>query len=151
MLPSVAGRRKSAAPFGSDVLPQNTTLTHMHIELDDVTGPQVLDLLREHLANMYELSPPDQVFAFDASKLQAPDVTFWTVWQGDELLGCGALKELDPQHGEVKSMRTPRAARRKGAGKNVIEHVIATACTRAMALCDVARSRRTRKTRTVCS
>ena len=102
----------------------------MNIELDDVTRPQVLDLLREHLANMYELSPPDQVFAFDASELQAPDVTFWTVWQGDELLGCGALKELDPQHGEVKSMRTPRAARRKGAGKAVIEHIIATARSR---------------------
>ena len=102
----------------------------MHIELDDVTRPQVLDLLREHLANMYELSPPDQVFAFDASKLQAPDVTFWTVWQGDELLGCGALKELDPRQGEVKSMRTPRAARRKSAGKAVIEHIIATARSR---------------------
>lgn len=99
----------------------------MHIECDDVTKPQVLDLLREHLANMYALSPPDQVFAFDASKLRVPEVTFWTAWQGDELLGCGALKEIDSRHGEVKSMRTPKAARRRGVGKAMLRHIIATA------------------------
>lgn len=102
----------------------------MRIEQDDLTRPQVLALLREHLAHMHEITPPEFVFAFDASKLRAPDVTFWSVWQGDRLLGCGALKQLDPLHGEVKSMRTPADARRQGAGKAVLQHIIATARSR---------------------
>ena len=67
--------------------------------------------------NMYELSPPDKVFAFDAGKLRAPDITFWTAWSGELLLGCAALKELSPTEGEIKSMRTPRGQRRAGAGR----------------------------------
>jgi putative acetyltransferase len=66
----------------------------MRIELDDVTRPEVLELLEEHLRNMYELSPPDQVFAFDASKLRAPSITFWTAWENETLLGCAALKHI---------------------------------------------------------
>lgn len=59
----------------------------MRIELDDLTRPQVHALLEEHLANMYELSPPECVFALDLTKLRAPDISFWTVWDGDVLLG----------------------------------------------------------------
>jgi putative acetyltransferase len=99
----------------------------MRIETDDLTRPQVLALLNEHLANMYELSPPESVHALDVSKLRAPDITFWTVWDGEELLGCGALKELAPGHGEVKSMRTPQALRRRGAGRAVLTHIVAEA------------------------
>lgn len=100
------------------------------IEQDDVTRPQVLALLEEHLRNMYELSPPDQVFEFDASKLRAPDVTFWTAWRGDRLMGCAALKQLTPTSGEVKSMRTPAVARRTGAGRALLEHLLAEARAR---------------------
>ena len=99
----------------------------MRIEVDDLTRNEVLGLLQEHLANMYELSPPEQVFALDVSKLRAADVTFWTVWENDVLLGCGALKELSPTHGEIKSMRTPRALRRRGAGRAVLAHIVAEA------------------------
>jgi putative acetyltransferase len=99
----------------------------MRIELDDVTRPQVLALLSEHLANMHELSPADRVFALDFSKLRQSDITFWTVWEGDLLLGCGALKALSPTHGEVKSMRTPANLRRRGAGRAVLETIIQTA------------------------
>jgi putative acetyltransferase len=99
----------------------------MRIETDDLSRPQVHALLNEHLENMHELSPPENVFALDLSKLRAPDITFWTVWDGDLLLGCGALKELDPAHGEVKSMRTPKALRRRGAGRVVLTHIIAVA------------------------
>ena len=66
----------------------------MRIEIDDVARPQVIALLEEHLRNMYELSRPDQVFAFDASKLRAPGISFWTAWKDGTLLGCAALKEL---------------------------------------------------------
>ena len=94
----------------------------VRIERDDVSRPQVLALLEEHLRNMYELSPRDKVFAFDASKLNAPDVTFWTAWQDDVLLGCAALKELSSTEGEVKSMRTPSMRRRSGAGRALLNH-----------------------------
>jgi putative acetyltransferase len=99
----------------------------MHIELDDLTRPQVHALLQEHLDNMYELSPPEQVFALDLGKLRAPDISFWTVWEGGTLIGGGALRELSPTTGEVKSMRTPKALRGKGAGRAVLERIIETA------------------------
>ena len=77
----------------------------MRIQIDDLTGPEIHALLEEHLANMRELSPPESVHALDLSRLRAPDITFWTVWDDSLLLGCGALRQLTPTHGEVKSMR----------------------------------------------
>lgn len=103
----------------------------LRIELDDLSRPQVLSLLEEHLRNMYELSPPDKVFAFDAVKLKAADVTFWTAWNGESLIGCAALKELSPTEGEIKSMRTPKALRRSGAGRALLNHIIDVARSRA--------------------
>ena len=79
---------------------------------------------------MYELSPPESVDAFDVARLRSPDITFWTVWDGFLLLGCGALKELTPIHGEVKSMRTPKSLRRRGAGRAVLAHILAEARSR---------------------
>jgi putative acetyltransferase len=106
----------------------------MRIEIDDLTRPQVLALLNEHLTNMYELSPPESVHALDVSKLRGSDITFWTVWEDGELLGCGALKELSPTHGEVKSMRTPQKMRRRGAGRAVLSHIVGVARERAYQL-----------------
>lgn len=102
----------------------------MKIEADDLTRPEVIALLNEHLSNMYELSPPESVHALDVTKLRSPDITFWTVWDGGALLGCGALKELSPSHGEVKSMRTPQLLRRRGAGRAVLAHIISVAAGR---------------------
>ena len=99
----------------------------MRIEIDDLSRPQVHALLQEHLTNMYELSPPEQVFALDVNKLKAPDITFWSVWEEENLIGCGALKELSVSQGEIKSMRTPAATRNRGAGRAVLEHIIAVA------------------------
>jgi len=73
---------------------------------------------------MYELSPPDQVFAFDASKLRAPGITFWTAWESETLHGCAALKHISPTQGEVKSMRTPARLRRHGVGRALLEHIL---------------------------
>jgi putative acetyltransferase len=73
------------------------------------------------------LSPPEQVFALDLSKLKSSDITFWTVWEEDVLIGCGALKELTPTHGEIKSMRTPARLRSRGAGRAVLTRIIETA------------------------
>jgi putative acetyltransferase len=102
----------------------------MRIEIDDLSRLEVHALLREHLANMYELSPPESVHALDLTKLRSPDISFWTVWEESVLLGCGALKELSPTHGEVKSMRTPRLLRGRGAGRAVLEHIVAQARSR---------------------
>ncbi|MFN0109731.1 MAG: GNAT family N-acetyltransferase [Blastocatellia bacterium] len=105
----------------------------MQIKRDDLSGSEIRALLEEHLRNMHELSPPESVHALDIAKLRQPDITFWTVWEGGELLGCGALKELDPTHGEVKSMRTAAAHRRKGVARMMLEHIIAEAKQRSYA------------------
>ena len=102
----------------------------MQLEVDDLTRPEVHALLDEHLQNMYQLSPPESVHALDLDKLRSPDITFWTAWRDGRLLGCGALKEIDPEQGEVKSMRTPQASRRQGAGRAVLTHVIEVARSR---------------------
>jgi putative acetyltransferase len=96
----------------------------MIIKTDDLQHPAVHALLNEHLQNMYELSPPESVHALNLEKLRAPGITFWTAWENDLLLGCGALKELDRNHGEIKSMRTPIAHRRKGAGRAILAYII---------------------------
>jgi putative acetyltransferase len=103
----------------------------MKIIIDDLQHPAIHALLNEHLQNMYELSPPESVHALNLQKLRVPEITFWTAWENDLLLGCGALKELDRNHGEVKSMRTPLAHRRKGAGRAILAHIIAVAKERA--------------------
>jgi len=102
----------------------------MNILTDNLTDPQIHALLNEHLQNMFELSPPESVHALDLTKLSAPDITFWTIWEGSVLLGCGALKELDHRHGEIKSMRTPAAHRGKGAGRAMLAHIIDVAHAR---------------------
>jgi putative acetyltransferase len=102
----------------------------MKIEVDDLSRPAIHALLNEHLQNMYELSPPESVHALDLDKLRKPGITFWSAWEGPDLVGCGALKELDPAHGEVKSMRTPAALRRRGAGRAILAHIIEVARTR---------------------
>jgi putative acetyltransferase len=102
----------------------------MRIDLDDLTRPAVHALLDEHLRSMHALSPPESVHALDLDRLRAPGITFWSAWDGALLLGCGALLELDPRHGEVKSMRTPQAARRRGAGRAILVHIVGVARAR---------------------
>ena len=102
----------------------------MRIEIDDLSRPQIHALLEEHLANMRRISPPESVHALDLYKLRRPEITFWTAWDGATLLGCGALKALGDRHGEVKSMRTPEALRRRGAGRALLATIVATARTR---------------------
>ena len=100
------------------------------IELDDLSSPAIAVLLAEHLHDMYEQSPPGSVHALDLDDLKKPEITFWAIWQGETLIGCGALKELDPEHGEIKSMRTAKAFRGKGAGKLMLRHIIDEARSR---------------------
>jgi putative acetyltransferase len=108
----------------------NSAVPPMKIEIDNLSRPAIQALLNEHLQNMYELSPPESVHALDIEKLRAPEITFWSAWEGPLLLGCGALKELNRKHGEVKSMRTHNAHRRQGAGRAILTHIIEVAKSR---------------------
>jgi putative acetyltransferase len=103
----------------------------MNIQLDDLSHPALHELLNEHLRSMHELSPPESVHALDLEALRRPEIAFWSAWEGPQLLGCGALKQLDEKHGEIKSMRTPTALRRRGAGRALLSHIIEVARTRA--------------------
>ncbi len=99
----------------------------MKIVLDDLQGEPIRLLLEEHLRDMRAWSPPESVHALDLDQLRKPEISFWTVWEGEELLGCGALKDLGGQEAEIKSMRTANAHRGKGVGSEMLGHLIATA------------------------
>ena len=96
----------------------------MEIRTDDLSGSEVHELLRDHLRDMTRHSPPESVHALDLEALRRPEVTFWTAWEGDELLGCGALKALDPVHAEIKSMRTAARHLRKGVAASLLGHML---------------------------
>ena len=104
----------------------------MEIRQDNPKAPHVADLLAHHLEELRSVMG-EHAQALDASGLSAPSVTFWTAWQGDVLAGFGALKQLDARHGEVKSMRAAPAARRTGAGRSILNHIIAEARKRGYA------------------
>ena len=97
------------------------------IALGDLSDIRVLRLLEEHLADMFATSPAESVHALDVSGLSDPRVTFWTLQEGDEILGCVALKQLEPEHGELKTMRTSAEHRGRGLGRLLLDHVIAEA------------------------
>ena len=99
----------------------------MNITENGLDDPDVVALLGEHLQGMADHSPPESIHALDVEQLKAPDITFWTMREGDQLLGCIALKQLDATHGEIKSMRTMSAHLRKGVGAALLEHVIGEA------------------------
>jgi putative acetyltransferase len=99
----------------------------MDIKIDDLTGTKVAELIREHLHGMTLLSPPESVHALSLEQLRGSDVTFWSVWEGEQLLGCGALKEIDGQHGEIKSMRTSSSHLRKGVAKRLLQFMMTEA------------------------
>lgn len=102
----------------------------MRIVPDDLTAPAVRDLIAEHLDEMHATSPAESVHALPLAALESPDVTVWSAWDGDEVLGCGALKELDATHGEIKSMRTREAARGRGVGAAILATIMTEAADR---------------------
>jgi putative acetyltransferase len=105
----------------------------MLIRPDDLTGPEIHALLEEHLRHMHEISPPESVHALDLSALRRPDITFWTAWDDGRLMGCGALRQLDPAHGEIKSMRTAASQRRRGVARAMLTHIVEEARRRGYA------------------
>jgi putative acetyltransferase len=104
--------------------------TPIDIRIDDLSSPEVIALVHEHVGGMRDSSPPGHSFALAVEGLKRPDVTFWSAWRGTELCGCGALKALGPEAGEVKSMRTRAAFLRQGVGQAVLGEIIRTAHAR---------------------
>ena len=103
----------------------------LHIRLDDLSDPRIAQFLEEHLQDMRATSPPESVHALDLSKLRDPSVHFWSAWLPADsgaldgrLVGTGAIKRLDAQHAELKSMRTAAAFRGKGIAKQVLLHIL---------------------------
>ncbi|OCH15951.1 acetyltransferase [Aliivibrio sp. 1S165] len=96
----------------------------MDIKIDDLNGGEVVQLLKEHLEDMYATSPPESVHALDVNALKVPEITFFSCWEDDQLLGCAAIKELDSNDAELKSMRTANNARNLGVGTLLLKHVL---------------------------
>lgn len=105
----------------------------MRIDIEDPATPDITALLERHLADMRSVSPPESKHALDIESLRAPDITFWAVRDHDHrLMGCGAIKQLDAAHAEIKSMRTDPQHRRKGVAAALLTHIISTASVRAI-------------------
>jgi putative acetyltransferase len=96
----------------------------MDIRIDDLRGPEIAELLNDHLRDMHRVSPPESIHALDLDSLRKPEITFWTIWDAGVLAGCGAIKALDPQHAEIKSMRTAPSHRRKGVVRRLLQHIL---------------------------
>lgn len=105
-------------------------LPRLRIVEDDLSGPQIAALLRFHLDEMHRWSPPESVHAMPIERLRAPDVTFYSAWAEQALAGCGAIKQIDPLHGELKSMRAHPDWLGKGVGKALLHHLLAVAGAR---------------------
>lgn len=105
----------------------------LRIVEDDLSGEEIASLLRLHLDDMRRWSPPESVHALPIQMLRASDLTFYSAWAGPLLAGCGALRELDPEHGEVKSMRAHPDFRGQGVGKAILLHLVSVARARGYA------------------
>ncbi|CAK2989456.1 GNAT family N-acetyltransferase [Vibrio sp. 10N.286.55.E10] len=116
-----------SAPNAKDSVEIGTSII---IKLDDLSGGEVIGLLEEHLADMYATSPPESVHALDLDGLKSPEITFFSAWKDSQLLGCVAIKELNTQHAELKSMRTSQFARKSGVASQLLQHVLDTAAIR---------------------
>jgi putative acetyltransferase len=106
--------------------------TPLDIRVDDLSGPATRSLIAAHLAGMHATSPPESVHALDLDGLREPNVTFWSAWRGDDLVGIAALKRLDDDRGEIKSMRVDDAHRGTGAGRELLRHIVGDARDRGM-------------------
>ena len=102
----------------------------MEIRIDDLKGPEIAAFLADHIRDMRSVSPPESKHALDLDGLRKHDVTFWTVWESGALVGCGAIKELDARHGEIKSMRTGASHRQRGVATFMLRHILQEAIGR---------------------
>lgn len=99
----------------------------MQIQIDDLSGAAILELLREHLREMHSTSPPESTHALDLDGLRRPEVTLWSAMEGGQLVGCAALQGMGDGHAEIKSMRTARDHQQRGVASRLLEHLVTEA------------------------
>lgn len=99
----------------------------MEIRADDLSGKNIIALIQHHLNNMASISPPESCHALAVDSLRNPNIQLWSAWDGEDLMGCGALMRLDEHHGEIKSMRTSEQHLKKGVGAALLQHIIQVA------------------------
>ena len=116
--------RKIRPPQGTG---NSRPVRRRQIILDDLSNPETVEFLEEHLQNMIQITPPGSAHALDIEALKRPEITFWSVWDGSLLVGCGALKELDSQHAEIKSMRTASSHLRSGVASHLLKFILSEA------------------------
>lgn len=102
----------------------------MDIAIDHLDDPAIAAFLQSHLDDMRAVSPPESKHALDLAGLRVSAITFWSAYDGQTLVGYGAIKEIAPDGGEIKSMRVHGAARGMGVGSAILQHLIATARAR---------------------
>jgi putative acetyltransferase len=96
----------------------------VEIKIDDLSGSEIAEFLEEHIKEMKSVSPPESKHALDLEGLRKPEIMFWSVWDDSRLIGCGAMKELDANHAEIKSMRTAISRRGKGIASRLLQHIL---------------------------
>lgn len=107
-------------------------MSPLEIRVDDLSGDAVRSLIASHLDGMHDSSPPESVHALDIDGLRHPSITFWSAWIDGALAGMGALKALDAERGELKSMRVDDRFRGSGVGRALLRHIMAAARERGM-------------------
>ncbi|MFR9789023.1 GNAT family N-acetyltransferase [Streptomyces sp. MB22_4] len=99
-------------------------MSETRIVVDDLSDPRIARFLAEHVQQMRSLTPPESKHALDLDALRRPDVTFWSAWEDDAVVGCGAIRRLDARHAELKSMRTAPTRTRSGIASRLLGHIL---------------------------
>lgn len=102
----------------------------MQFKIDNLTDPRIAEFLEDHIGDMRSVSPPESVHALDLEGLKLPGITFWSVWQEEKLVGCGALKELNDLHAEIKSMRVSSEFRGQGVASEILSFLLGEAVSK---------------------
>src|SRR5690349_3164310 len=116
--------REVIQEFQVPLRPPRLMRCSMQIRVDDLRSPEVAALLDAHLRYAQDAPPRESRHALDLDALRSAEISFWTMWDGASLLGCGALRELDPSHGEIKSMHTAAPFRGQGVAKGLLAHIV---------------------------
>jgi putative acetyltransferase len=105
-------------------------LDDMQFKIDDLSDPRITEFLEAHIKDMKSVSPPESKHALDLRGLRMPDVTFWSAWEDEHLVGCGALKELNSSHAEIKSMRVSSELRGRGIASKLLSYILGEAASK---------------------